>query len=99
MADFHLIPVFHDLQVEGKSTSSSVGEFSGRVVAIAVRGLDPVAAPEPHEDGPAQPEGLLGWGTTHMLVSDPDRPAPIWVAKEDLTGHRIGERQTAGDAR
>lgn len=91
MADFHLIAMHQELYVEGDASSGSLGPFGGRVLAIAVRGIDPVAAPDPGESQQTQTEGLLGWGTTHMLVACPEHDAPIWVSKEDITGHRVGE--------
>jgi hypothetical protein len=91
VAEFHLIPVTQALHVEGSALSEGIGSFKGYVIALAVRGLDPVAAPEPSGDGPDQTEGLLGWGTTHMLVADPERAAPIWVSKDELTAHRLDD--------
>lgn len=91
MSDFHLIPMTQALEVEGTAASSSIGDFCGRVIALAVRGLDPVAMPEPNGEGPSATEGLLGWGTTHMLVADPRRPAPFWVSKDEIHSHRLCE--------
>lgn len=90
---FHLIPVTHALEVEGHSESEAVGAFKGKVVAIGLRDSDPIAgvgAGEPSEEiGRGETEGLLGWGTTHFLVADPDKPAPVWVAKSDVDSHKL----------
>ncbi len=89
---FELIPTTRALYVEGRSEAPAVGEFKGVVLAIGLRGSDPVAAasPEQEVDSDAdRPEALLGWGTTYFLVADPDRPAPVWVAKNELTVHRV----------
>lgn len=85
---FQLIPVNGSLWVEGHSDVATIGEFSGHVLAVGVRDYDPVASPPSDRptDAP-DTEGLLGWGNTYFLVCDPDKPAPVWVAKVDLSGH------------
>lgn len=88
---FELIAMTEPLWVEGESELETVGEFRGRVAAIGVREYDPVAAPRgerPYQD--FRPEGLEGWGTTHFLVCDESKPAPVWVAKHDVRRHRLG---------
>ncbi len=88
--DFQMIPVAERLEVEGRSDRDAVGEFSGRVIAVAFQGGDPVGDPvgaltEGEGDGvTSQPEGLGGWGTTFFLVADDKHPAPIWVPKDDV---------------
>lgn len=94
MADFHLIPVGHDLYVEGSADEGGIGEFRGPVIAIGVRGTDPVVPAEPNGHDPAA-EGLLGWGSTHLLVADDRRPAPIWVPKNTVIHHRLGAGERA----
>ena len=91
-----MIPVTERIQVEGRSDHEAVGEFSGRVLAVAFQGGDPVGDPvadvENGTDGTMshQPEGLGGWGTTYFLVADGDHPAPIWVAKDDIEKTKLG---------
>jgi hypothetical protein len=88
-----IVPVNVPLTVEGRG--EVVGEFRGRVIAIAMSGSDPVAdagldnAPPSDEEG--GPEGLLGWGSTYLLVCDDRRPAPVWVAKSDLDSHSLDD--------
>jgi len=89
---FHLIPVSQALEVEGTSESEAVGGFKGTVVAIGLRDSDPIAAigaEAAHEPAGGSPEGLLGFGTTHFLVADPRKPAPVWVAKGEVQRHRL----------
>jgi hypothetical protein len=88
--DFQMIPVTERIQVEGTSEHDAVGRFSGRVIAVAFQGGDPVGDPVAEMgDGegtaaPAPPEGLGGWGTTYFLVADGDHRAPVWVPKDDV---------------
>lgn len=86
--DFQMIAVSERVEVEGHSDLEAVGDFSGRVIAVAFRGSDPVAEPlsgsDPGVDDHASPEGLGGFGTTHFLVCDKNHPAPFWVAKDDV---------------
>ncbi len=35
----------------------------------------------------------MGWGTTYVLVCNPDRDAPVWVEKEGITARRWGPRR------
>jgi hypothetical protein len=86
---FQLIPTSGALWVEGSSEAETVGRFAGHVVAIGLQEYDPIAAPSAERpgDGGQQPEGLAGWGATHFLVADPDKPAPVWVAKRDVESH------------
>lgn len=78
------------LHVKGHSEFEAVGEFAGRVIAIAFRGGDPIGDPvsEVAAVGEGQesvaPEGLGGWGSTYLLVIDPHHPAPFWVPKSDV---------------
>ena len=94
--DFQMIPVSERIDVEGRSDRDAVGEFSGRVIAVAFQGGDPVGDPVgdiSKADGEAetsQPEGLGGWGTTYFLVADGDHPAPIWVPKDDVEKTTLG---------
>lgn len=94
--DFQMIPVSERIEVEGRSDHEAVGEFAGRVLAVAFQGGDPVGDPvgdlssgEQHA-GPKAPEGLGGWGTTYFLVADGDHPAPIWVPKDDVEKTTLG---------
>jgi hypothetical protein len=88
--DFQMIPVTERIEVEGNSDHEAVGKFSGRVIAVAFQGGDPVGDPVGDMSGGEQsgtnaaPEGLGGWGTTYFLVADGDHPAPIWVPKDDV---------------
>lgn len=82
---FQLISVNGSLRVEGKN--AALGEFEGHVVAIGVRDYDPVASPRQDRVGDAEVEGLWGWGTTHFLVCDADKPSPVWVSKDDVRRH------------
>ena len=83
--DFQMIPVSERIEVSGRSDNDGVGEFAGRVIAVAFQGGDPIGDPVgqiAEGDGGAeasQPEGLGGWGTTYFLVADGDYTAPIWV--------------------
>ena len=87
---FELIPVTQELWVEGESVGDEVGEFSGNVIAIALRDTDPLSAAVPEEASTQSTEGLLGWGTTYFLVADPDRKQPVWVEKESITSQKVG---------
>lgn len=91
---FQLIPVTSVLEVEG--SADSIGDFRGRVVAIAMRDTDPVAStvletdrPAEESDGTPETEGLSGWGSTYFLVADVEKPAPVWVAKADVDKHAV----------
>src|SRR4051794_32480174 len=91
---FQLIAVTHSLWVEGSSEYSEVGDFAGWVIAIGMRDTDPVAATPAEsgisdEDARTHLEGLSGFGSTHFLVSDSDKPAPIWVSKQDVQRQRV----------
>ena len=88
---FHLVSIAQKLQVEGTSESEAVGRFSGTVIAIGLRDSDPIASvgAEAQTASGDKPEGLLGWGTTHFLVSDPDKPSPVWVAKNEIDSQRL----------
>ncbi len=94
--DFQMIPVSERIEVEGRSDREAVGEFSGRVLAVAFQGGDPVGDPVADmtegEEGAqtSDPEGLGGWGTTFFLVADGNHPAPIWVPKDDVEKTRLG---------
>ena len=87
-----MIPVSERIDVEGRSDRDAVGEFAGRVIAVAFQGGDPLGDPVGEistDDGvnggmTAQPEGLGGWGTTYFLVADGKHPSPIWVPKDDV---------------
>ena len=93
--DFQMIPVSERFEVEGNSDRDAVGKFSGRVIAVAFQGGDPVGDPVgdlSKEDGStetSEPEGLGGWGTTYFLVADDSHPAPIWVPKDDVSKTRL----------
>lgn len=87
---FELIPLSRPLHVEGQCDAPGVGDFRGEVLAIGLRGSDPVADAAPTgRESRSEPEGLLGWGETYFLVADPGKPAPVWVAKDDVTTHRL----------
>ena len=94
--DFQMIPVSERFEVEGSSEREAVGRFSGRVIAIAFQGGDPLGDPvgqlsEGGDEGAqsSDPEGLGGWGTTYFLVADDKHPAPIWVPKDDVEKTRL----------
>jgi len=81
---FQVAPLGQPLHVEGRS--EQVGEFSGLALAFGVQDTDPIVA---SGDAPvAEAEGLEGFGRTYFLVADPDKPAPVWVAKSDVERHR-----------
>jgi hypothetical protein len=88
MEEFHLIQPAESLFVEG-AAENGVGDFRGPVLAIGLQETDPVAAS--NEGVPLEQEGLVGWGTTCFLVADDRKPAPIWVKKENVLRHRIGQ--------
>jgi hypothetical protein len=94
MAEFHLIPATQPLYVEGVTEDGGIGEFRGRVIAIGVKGTDTVIPAEPNGSDPAT-ESLIGWGSTHLLVADETKRAPIWVPKNGVTSHRVGEPSKA----
>jgi hypothetical protein len=71
-----LIGVAADLVVEGED--GALGRFRGRVIAIA---MDPGAG----EAFPG-PSAVPTW----LLVADDERPAPVWVGQDAVTGHRLG---------
>ena len=84
---FQVAPLAQALHVEGRS--EQVGEFSGLAIAVGVQDTDPIVATG---DTPtAEAEGLEGWGRTYFLVADPDKPAPVWVAKSDVEQHRAAD--------
>jgi hypothetical protein len=89
MAEFHLIPATQSLYVEGVTDDGGIGEFRGRVIAIGVQATDTVIPAEPNGTDPTA-ESLIGWGSTHLLVADESRKAPIWVSKKAVTSHRVG---------
>ncbi len=89
-----MIPVTQRVEVEGQSDREAVGEFTGRVIAVAFRGGDPVGDPvadmaEGEGAQNAPPEGLGGFGTTYFLVAGGGHPAPFWVPKEDVQRTRV----------
>ncbi|MDQ3739514.1 MAG: hypothetical protein M3389_01095 [Actinomycetota bacterium] len=94
--DFQMIPVSERIEVEGHSDRDAVGDFAGRVIAVAFQGGDPVGDPVGDLSGgepsgtTGAPEGLGGWGTTYFLVADGDHPAPIWVPKDDVEKTKLG---------
>jgi len=93
--DFQMIPVPQTVAVEGHSDHEAVGDFSGRVIAIAFQGGDPVGDPVGDLSGGEQsgtdaaPEGLGGWGTTYFLVADDNHRSPIWVPKDDVEKTKV----------
>ena len=92
MSDFNLIPCPRDLFVEGIAESKAVGPFKGEVIAIGLRGTDPIAEAQTDQaPSTSNPEGLLGWGTTHLLVVSEDHPNPIWVSKNDVERTSLAE--------
>ncbi len=91
---FELIPAAQRIEVEGQS-ETEIGSLRGVVIAIGLRGGDPVAHSATEQAGSDEPEVLLGWGTTYFLVADPGRPAPVWVAKNDVTKHRVVDGEVA----
>ena len=92
MSDFHLIPATQQLHVEGAGDDGGIGPFEGTVIAIGFRATDPVIPANPSEPDPAV-EGLLGWGTTYLLVADESQPRPCWVPKSAVTRHWVGTRE------
>ncbi len=94
---FELIPLSRPLYVEGQSEVPAVGEFRGEVVAIGLRGSDPVAEAVPTgQESRPEPEALLGWGETYFLVADSGKPSPVWVAKDDVGTHRLLDAKERG---
>lgn len=86
---FQMIPVTCAMSVKGVAESEAIGEFEGRVIAVAVRGSgDPVAEAATSDTTPgddsASVEAMVGWGTTYFLVADEGKPHPVWVAKSDV---------------
>ena len=63
-----IVPVAHELYLEGASAEESIGRFRGRAVATTVAG--------PGND-PTQ-------GRTWYLVDDVRKPAPVWVRQDDV---------------
>ncbi|HLL86096.1 MAG TPA: hypothetical protein VK387_02160 [Thermoleophilaceae bacterium] len=86
---FELVGAPDGLWLEGHSGGDEIGDYNGRVIAIAMRDTDPLSAAQPEHASTPTTEGLLGWGTTYFLVCDPNRDAPVWVAKESITSHRF----------
>lgn len=89
---FELILAPEGMHVEGRSDAASIGSFRGTVLAIGVTGSDPVASAAPVETATTasgEEEGMLGWGTTYFLVSDPTKSAPVWVAKAEVERHQL----------
>jgi hypothetical protein len=81
---FSFVAMAQSVRVKGTGHAETVGDFDGEVLAIGVRDSDPLAASSPAEE-PAEPEGLEGYGTTYFLVADLSKPAPVWVAKDEVT--------------
>jgi hypothetical protein len=71
---FQMIEVSHDLHVEGRSDDEEVGAFSGLVIAIGADHASSVQVAP----------------TTLFLVSDPSKPAPLWVRKNEVERQRLG---------
>jgi hypothetical protein len=86
---FELVPAPGGLWLEGQSDGDEIGAYKGHAIAIALRDTDPLSAAQPEDASSATTEGLLGWGTTYFLICDPDRDAPVWVAKESITSQRF----------
>ena len=89
--ELSLVALTQPVEVKGHSEAEGVGDFEGRVVAMALRGGDPIAEAVPEGQGAGEAEGLLGWGVTYFLVCDDDKPAPVWVAKGDVHEHRLAD--------
>ncbi len=89
--EFSVVAVTQAVEVKGQSEAPGVGDFDGRVMAMALRGGDPVAEAVPEGQGAGEAEGLLGGGVTYFLVCDPSKPAPVWVAKGDVDEHRLAD--------
>lgn len=64
-----IVPVAHELFLEGHSAEESIGRFRGRAVATTV-------ATAPGDD----PTHGRSW----YLVDDVRKPAPVWVRREDV---------------
>jgi hypothetical protein len=89
---FELVRAPEGLWLEGSSEGDEIGDYRGWAIAIALRDTDPLSAAQPEDASTATTEGLLGWGTTYFLVCDPDRNAPVWVAKESITNQSLNGR-------
>lgn len=89
--EFSVVALTQPVDVKGRSDAEGVGDFDGRVIAMALRGGDPVAEAVPEGQGDGEAEGLLGWGVTYFLVCDSGKPAPVWVAKGDVEEHRLAD--------
>jgi hypothetical protein len=96
MDEFHLIPATQPLYVEGITEDGGIGEFRGRVIAIGVHGTNTVIPAEPNGTDPAT-ESLFGWGSTHLLVADETKKAPLWVSKKAVTSHRVSAPAEVAD--
>lgn len=83
---FQLAPVSCALHVKGRSDREAIGEFEGRVIAIAMRDTDPVAGTAPEQ---VHAEGIDGWGSTYFLVADPRKGQPVWVPKSEVDSHDV----------
>ena len=90
---FSLVRAPDGLWLEGHSGGDEIGDYRGWAIAIAMRDTDPLSAAQPEDATTQTTEGLLGWGTTYFLVCDPDREAPVWVAKESISSHRVDGRE------
>ncbi len=72
----------HELFVHGRSADRKIGEFSGFAHAVAF-------ADRQNGRGPKQ---------TMYLVSDPAKPAPIWIRVEEIEGLNHDRRRVVGYA-
>jgi hypothetical protein len=72
----------HELFVQGRSADRKIGEFSGFAHAVAF-------ADRQNGRGPKQ---------TMYLVSDPAKPAPIWIRVEEIEGLNHDRRRVVGYA-
>ena len=64
-----IVPLAHELYLEGRSADEGIGRFRGRALATTV-----VARPG---NDPSQ-------GRTWYLLDDPRKPAPVWVRQDDV---------------
>jgi peptidoglycan hydrolase-like protein with peptidoglycan-binding domain/DNA invertase Pin-like site-specific DNA recombinase len=76
-----VIPIYHDLIVEGRSADPRIDHFEGQALALSmvVESDHPDEAPE-----------------TSYLVADPGQPEPFWVPQSDIVRfERVGAEPDA----
>jgi DNA invertase Pin-like site-specific DNA recombinase len=77
-----VIPMYHDMLVEGRSGDANIGEFGGQALAVSLG---------EERDGEGAPE-------TRYLVADPDRTEPFWVGSSDISRFERAEAPMVTEA-